>query len=101
MNRPKLNHGIKWLKQTCRRLWKTADTTAREKAVEVLAYENEEREHIFALLVLGMFVGLPSPPLHLTMALAPLMERDMMLMLEKVGTAHDPLADLFAVLKID
>jgi len=101
MNRPRLNHAIRWLKQACRRLWKAADATAREKAVEVLVYENEEREHIFALLVLGMFVGLPAPPLHLTMALAPLMEREMMLMLEKVGTAHDPLADLFGVLKID
>lgn len=96
-----LGAGIKRLKQACRRLWIAVDATAREKAVDTLVYENEEREHIFALLVLGMYVGLPAPPLHLTMTLAPLMEREMRLMLEKVGTAHDPLADLFAVLKID
>jgi hypothetical protein len=101
MNRTGLVYGIRWLKQACGRLWHAVDASAREKAVEAMVYENEEREHIFALLVLGMFVGQPAPPLHLTMALAPLMEREMMLMLAKVGTAHDPLADLFAVLKID
>jgi hypothetical protein len=101
MNACKAVDMIQWLKQAGRRLWIAVDTTARGKAVDTLVYENEEREHIFALLVLGMYVGLPAPPLHLTMALAPLMEREMMLMLAKIGTAHDPLADLFAVLKID
>ena len=101
MNLWRVGSAIERLKQACRRIWIAVDSTAREKAVETLVYENEEREHIFALLVLGMFVGQPAPPLHLTMALAPLMEREMMLMLAKVGTAHDPLADLFAVLKID
>ena len=92
MKRWRLSAGIERLERICRSLWIAVDFAAREKAVETLIYENDEREHIFALLVLGLFVGLPAPPLHLTMALAPL---------EKVTTAHDPLADLFAVLKID
>ena len=89
------------LQRSLRRWWQAVDAAARDNAVDVLEYENQEREHIFALLVLGMWVGLPAPPAHLTMELAPLMERELKLMLQKVTTAHDPLGDLFSVLKID
>ncbi len=57
--------------------------------------------HIFGILVLGAFIGIPAPPIHITMDLLPLMERELNLMLEKVSTAHDPLGDLFSVLEID
>jgi hypothetical protein len=73
----------------------------RAKAVETIDYEVEELENIFALLVLGAFIGMPSPPLHITMDLMPLMEKDLKVMIEKVATAHDPLGNLFAVLDID
>ena len=89
------------LQRVLRRWWQAMDAAARDNAVEMLEYENQEREHIFALLVLGMWVGLPAPPAHLTMELAPLMKHEMKLMLQKVATAHDPLGDLFSVLKID
>jgi len=51
--------------------------------------------------VLGAFIGIPSPPIHITMALLPVMENELEIMLEKVSTAHDPLGDLFSVLDID
>jgi hypothetical protein len=73
----------------------------RSRAVETLSYELEELEHIFGVLVLGTFIGIPSPPIHITMDLLPLMERELNLMLEKVSTAHDPLGDLFSILEID
>jgi hypothetical protein len=84
-----------------RRIYTVADAVGRGRAVDVLAHETEELENIFALLVLGAFVGLPSPPIQVTCDLMPQMERDLHLMLEKVSTAHDPLGDLFSVLSID
>ncbi|MBI9082815.1 MAG: hypothetical protein JEZ11_04410 [Desulfobacterales bacterium] len=84
-----------------RRFWQVADAVGRGRAVDVLEHETEELENIFALMVLGSFVGLPSPPIQITMDLMPHMERDLHLMLEKVSTAHDPLGDLFSVLSID
>jgi hypothetical protein len=78
-----------------------ADQVMRGKAVKTIEYEVGELENIFAVLVLGAFIGIPSPPIHITMALLPVMENELEIMLEKVSTAHDPLGDLFSVLDID
>jgi hypothetical protein len=78
-----------------------ADEVLRSKAVETIEYEVGELDNIFAILVLGAFIGIPSPPIHITMVLLPEMENDMEIMLEKVSTAHDTLGDLFSVLDID
>lgn len=73
----------------------------RAKAVATIEYETEELDNIFAILVLGAFIGIPSPPIHITMELMPDMKEEFEIMLEKVSTAHDPLGDLFSVLDID
>jgi len=78
-----------------------ADEVMRSKAIETIEYEVGELDNIFAILVLGAFIGIPSPPIHITMALLPEMENELEIMLEKVSTAHDPLGDLFSVLDID
>ena len=78
-----------------------ADEVMRSKAVETIEYEVGELDNIFAILVLGAFIGIPSPPIHITMALLPEMGKELEIMLEKVSTAHDPLGDLFSVLDID
>ena len=82
-------------------LWQSADSVMRSKAVDTISYEIEELEHIFAILVLGAFVGLPSPPIQITMDLIADMEHEFDLMLSKVATARDPLGDLFSVLGIE
>jgi hypothetical protein len=84
-----------------RRIWQSMDEVARGKAVETIAYEVRELDNIFALLVLGPFVGIPSPPVQITMELLPYMEAEFEVMLDKVSTAHDPLGELFSVLDID
>ena len=78
-----------------------ADEVMRSKAVETIEYEVGELDNIFAILVLGAFIGIPSPPIHITMELLPEMKNEFAIMLEKVSTAHDPLGDLFSVLDID
>ena len=81
--------------------FKVTDEVMRSKAVETIEYEVRELDNIFAILVLGAFIGIPSPPIHITMALLPEMKNEFEIMLEKVSTAHDPLGDLFSVLDID
>ncbi len=46
-----------------------ADEVMRGKAVETIEYEVGELDNIFAILVLGAFIGIPSPPIHITMEL--------------------------------
>jgi hypothetical protein len=81
-------------------VWQTARTVSRGMAVERVEFEVEELDHIFGILVLGSFVGLPSPPMQLSLDLMPLMEAELILMMEKVDTAHEPISDLFAELEI-
>jgi hypothetical protein len=78
-----------------------ADEVARNKAVGTIEAEVEELEHIFGLVVLGSFVGLPSPPMHIALDLAPLMERELSALVENVETANEPISRLFSVFGID
>ena len=72
--------------------------TNRNKAVSIIEYETGELENIFSLLVMGSFIGMPSPPAHISLQLMPLMEREMKIMFNKVGTANDALADIIETL---
>ena len=91
---------LQTIKDKIRDTWKVADGIARGKAVETIEYEAEELDHIFGILVLGSFIGLPSPPMQISLDLMPFMEQELMLMMEKVDTAHEPLSDLFSTLDI-
>jgi hypothetical protein len=90
-----------WLKDQIHDAFKITDTVMRAKAVGIIEYEAEELDNIFGILVLGAFVGIPSPPIFISTQLLPLMEKELGIMLAKVSTAHDPLGDLFSVLSID
>jgi len=92
---------VKTVKDKIVSAFQVADEVMRSKAVETIEYEAVELDNIFAILVLGVFIGIPSPPIHITMALLPEMENELEIMLQKVSTAHDPLGDLFSVLDID
>jgi hypothetical protein len=92
---------LKTIKEKIISAFNVADEVMRSKAVETIEYEVGELDNIFAILVLGAFIGIPSPPIHITMELLPEMEKELEIMLEKVSTAHDPLGDLFSVLDID
>ncbi len=73
-------------------------TVNRENATKIIEYETEEMEHIFTLLLFGSFTGMPSPPVHITLQLLPLMEKDLELIFTKVATAHDGLAEITNIL---
>ena len=80
--------------------WETADQVAREKAVETLEAEVEEMETIFAVLTQGAFIGMPSPPAQISLDLLPMMEADLILLLDRVDTANQPLSRLFSVFEV-
>ena len=92
---------LRKITQSILQAWRTADAAARAKSVDILEHEVGELENIFALLVLGVFIGMPAPPVQITLALMPDLKHEFGIMLSKVGTAHDPLGDLFSVLGID
>ena len=80
------------------RAFRTVRRLQRERATAVLELELKELENVFALLVLGGFVGLPSPPAPLGAELLPLLERELRVAASRADLAHDPLAALAGTL---
>ncbi len=91
---------IKWIRRQVREAYEVSDRMARGKAVETLEAELEEMENVFSLLVLGAFVGLPSPPMQISLDLMPHMEKELIRMTEQVDTAVTPISRLFSTFDI-
>jgi len=73
----------------------------REKACALTVVEIEELENIFALLLLGSFVGFPSPPTFLAVELMPFMEKEMNALYRRAEDEGDMLAEMCGILGID
>jgi hypothetical protein len=69
-------------------------------ATHVIEVELVQLENIFSLLLFGCFVGLPAPPVHLTLNLLPKMEKELLIMMNRVFTSKDPLGELFSTFDI-
>ena len=66
-----------------------------------LEFELKELENIFALLILGGFAGLPSPPSPIAVELLPYLERELTILLSRTDLSQDPLGVLMGMLEID
>jgi len=90
----KLKHiisGIRWFFQDMQEV-------NRAKATGIIEYEVKQMENIFSLMVCGSFIGMPSPPVHITLQLLPLMNREVMQLFDSITTAKDALGELSEVL---
>ncbi|HEY9054440.1 MAG TPA: hypothetical protein VIO60_06450 [Rectinemataceae bacterium] len=72
----------------------------REKATGFLEFEVKELDNIFALLVLGGFAGLPSPPSPIAIELLPYMEKELIMLLSRTDLAQDPIGVLAGLLEM-
>ncbi len=86
----------KWLKKK----YQTWDEFFRSKATNHLEWEVAELENIFTLVTTGFLIGLPSPPISIALELLPDMESNLILMLQRIETAHGPLSQLFSSLDV-
>ena len=80
--------------------WQLYEEVTRETAVESIEFELGEMENIFSLLVLGSFIGLPAPPMQISLDLLPEMEAHLDIMLNKVDMANEPISNLFSVFEV-
>jgi hypothetical protein len=85
----------------CKQIFSDMDTAGRESLVSLTCVELQELENIFALLVLGSFVGLPSPPSFLSVELLPYMERDLDILHRRAEDTSDMLAEMIGILGVD
>jgi hypothetical protein len=91
---------IKDILQKLKDVWNLYENSSKNKALELVEYELGELENIFGLLVLGSFIGLPSPPMNITLNLLPDMETHLLILLNKIDTAENPLSDLASILNV-
>jgi hypothetical protein len=86
-----------WLEQI-HLFFKDLQIVNRNKATELLEFEVLELQNIFALLMFGSFIGMPAPPVHITLQLLPLMDKEVKIMLRRINVAHDALAEVVSTL---
>ena len=83
-----------------KKIYQSVDALFRNRASDILEWEVAELEHVFSLLVLGNFVGLPIPVWQISLELLPDMEDQLIDLLQREQLAAAPLSDLFSYLDI-
>ncbi len=71
-----------------------------DRSVEVIEDELKEMEGTFALLLLGSFLGLPSPPSFVGLSLLPYLERELVIALSRSRFIDDAPAFWFELADI-
>lgn len=85
----------------CRRIVKDMSAAHRRRASALTCVEERELENIFALLLLGSFVGLPAPPTFLAVELLPFMQKELSILNRRAEDATDMLAGIMGSLGVD
>ncbi|MCX7981368.1 MAG: hypothetical protein N2572_00470 [Syntrophales bacterium] len=73
----------------------------RERALTLTRMECAELENVFALLLMGSFVGLPAPPSFLALEIISLMEKEIHVFHQRACDGDDMLSQLLGVLGVD
>jgi len=72
----------------------------REHAVKHIQAERRELENVFALLVMGSFVGLPAPPTLLSLRLLPHLGRELQVMGRRAESMKDIYGEIASLMDL-
>ncbi|NJE07372.1 hypothetical protein E3E31_02280 [Thermococcus sp. M39] len=72
----------------------------KARSTEYIEFEERELENIFALLLMGSFVGIPSPPTTLVIRLMPHMVRELYVMQRRATDMDDIFGEIAAMFEI-
>ncbi len=70
------------------------------KSIEYISAELRELENVFALILLGSFIGLPSPPTTISLKLLPYMGRELFVMTRLSERIDDMLGEMAGLFDI-
>ncbi len=73
----------------------------KASSTEYIEFEERELENIFAVLMMGSFVGIPSPPTTLLMRLMPHMVREIYVMQRRAVDMDDILGEMAGLMDIE
>jgi len=69
----------------------------RYQSTEYVEYELREIENIFSLLLVGSFIGIPSPPSNISIRVLPYLAREMYVMGRKARDMDDISGEVFGL----
>ncbi|MEA3253381.1 MAG: hypothetical protein U9Q17_00355 [Chloroflexota bacterium] len=69
----------------------------KSRSTEYIGFELREMENIFSLLLIGSFLGIPSPPSDLSVRLLPYIGREMYVMGRRAGDMDDISGEVFGL----
>lgn len=69
----------------------------RRRSTGYVEFELREMENIFSLLLVGSFIGIPSPPSNISIKLMPYIVREMYVMGRRAGHMDDIRGDIFGL----
>jgi len=81
-----------------RGFFKGLEEANRDKATDQIEYEVKEMEHMFTLMIFGDAVGLPSPPISVTIELLPLMTDDFERMILRATQTGNGLSEIASII---
>jgi len=73
----------------------------RQQSTEYIEFEERELENVFALILMGSFIGIPSPPTTLVMRLMPHMVKEMHVMQQRATNLDDIFGEIAGMFDID
>ncbi|WP_148233437.1 hypothetical protein [Pyrococcus sp. NA2] len=73
----------------------------KQSSTEYIEFELRELENIFALILMGSFIGIPSPPTTLVLRLMPHMIREIKVMQQRAVDLDDIFAEIAGMFDID
>lgn len=87
-------------KKSISRIFDVVMGMLKAKSTEYIELELRELENIFALIVLGSLIGLPSPPTTISLRIMPYMARELLVMTRISERIDDMLGEIAGVLEI-
>ncbi|PID57558.1 hypothetical protein CSB45_06940 [candidate division KSB3 bacterium] len=72
----------------------------KKTSTDKLEFELRELENMFGVLVLGSFIGIPSPPSGISLRLLPHMSREILIMSERTRDLDDIFGEIAGLMDI-
>ncbi len=73
----------------------------KDQSTEYIEFEERELENVFALILMGSFIGIPSPPTTLVVRLMPHMVRELYVMQQRAVNMDDIFGEIAGMFDID
>jgi hypothetical protein len=73
----------------------------KEDSTSFIRKQLEEEENIFALITMGIFSGIPSPPTGIVLRILPHMSREISIMIKRSANLDDVFSETMGTFDVD